>query len=66
MGIASFPLLGDLNKEVCRSYGVLRREGFAERATYLIDRKGVIRFRALGDLNRQRSITDYIAALETL
>jgi len=28
----NFPLLSDLNKEVCRLYGTLRKEGFSERA----------------------------------
>jgi len=64
--IGAFPLLGDLNKVVCGLYGVLRREGFSERATFLIDRQGVIRYRALGDLDAERSITDYLLAIESL
>jgi peroxiredoxin len=65
-GIRSFPLLGDLNKEVCRAYGVLRKEGFSERATFLIDRAGVVRYRALSDLQQERSIADYVLAIESL
>lgn len=66
LGITSFPLLGDLKKEVCRRYGVLREEGFSERATFLVDREGVVRFRALSDLDNERSIADYIAAIDAL
>lgn len=66
LGIASFPLLGDLNKEVCRSYGVLREEGFAERATFLIDREGIVRYRATSPLETERSIADYLVAIESI
>jgi alkyl hydroperoxide reductase subunit AhpC len=29
---------------VCQTYGVLREGGFAERAIFVIDRQGVIRY----------------------
>jgi len=41
----NFPLLSDFNKEVSEKYGVLRPEGFSERAYFVIDEKGVIKFR---------------------
>ena len=66
LGITSFPLLGDLNKEVCRRYGVLREEGFSERATFLVDREGMVRYRMINDLDSERSMTDYIAAIDAL
>lgn len=40
----NFPLLSDFSKEVCRLYGTLRPEGFSERAYFLIDKDGIIRF----------------------
>ncbi len=41
----NFPLLSDFNKEVSKKYGVLRPEGFSERAYFVIDEKGLIKFR---------------------
>jgi peroxiredoxin len=41
----SFPLLADFQKEVSRSYGVLREQGFPDRAYFIIDSSGVIRAR---------------------
>jgi len=39
-----FPLLSDRDKEISRAYGVLKQNGkTAERATFLIDKKGKIR-----------------------
>jgi len=64
--LTAFPLLGDLGGKVCRTYGVLRGEGFSERVTFLVDREGMIRYRALSDLDRERSIMDYVMAIEAL
>ena len=41
----NFPLLSDFNKEVCRIYGTLRPEGFSNRAYFIIDRHGIVRFK---------------------
>lgn len=38
----TIPLASDFHKEVARSYGVLREEGFCERAYFLIDTSGVV------------------------
>ena len=43
----NFPLLSDFNKEVCRLYGTLRKEGFSERAYFIIDSQGIVRFKYL-------------------
>jgi alkyl hydroperoxide reductase subunit AhpC len=43
----SFPLLADFNPkgEIARKYGVFRDgDGFSERALYVVDRDGVIRY----------------------
>jgi peroxiredoxin len=39
-----FPLLSDFDKQVCQTYDVLREGGFAERALFVIDRQGIIRY----------------------
>lgn len=39
---ASFPILSDPDKEMCRAYGVLAVLGYANRWTYYIDTEGVI------------------------
>lgn len=40
-----FPLLSDFGKEVCRLYGTLRKEGFSERAYFIIDKNGIVKFK---------------------
>jgi len=41
----NFPLLSDFNKEVCKLYGTLRQEGFSERAYFIIDKSGIVKFK---------------------
>jgi peroxiredoxin len=41
----SFPLLSDLKREVVNSYGVYNEQsGAANRATFVVDKQGVIRY----------------------
>lgn len=41
----NFPLLSDFGREVCKLYGTLRKEGFSERAYFIIDKNGIVRFK---------------------
>lgn len=52
-GGLAFPLMADYypHGEVSTKYGVLHKRGFAERALFLIDKQGVIRYSALVELN---------------
>lgn len=45
-GSLSFPLMSDYfpHGEVARRYGVLSHRGYAERAVFLIDQAGIIRY----------------------
>ena len=43
----NFPLLSDFNREVCRLYETLRPEGFSNRAYFIIDKQGIVRFKYL-------------------
>ncbi len=39
---SDFPLLSDFDKKASRAFGVLRNDGFSERAYFLIDENGVV------------------------
>jgi len=47
MGGINFPMLSDFypHGEVCQLYDCLRPQGFPKRAVFLIDKKGVVRWR---------------------
>ena len=41
----TYPLLSDFDKSAAKSYGVLRKEGFSERAYFLVDENGIIKYK---------------------
>lgn len=45
IGGIEYPLLADFwpHGEVAKKYGILRDEGYSERATFVIDKRGIIR-----------------------
>lgn len=66
----SFPLLADFNPkgEVARQYGVYRdQDGFSERALYIIDADGIIRYSHVSPyLHHVPDIYDLFGALDAL
>jgi peroxiredoxin len=64
-----FPLLSDFEPkgEVSRAYGAYRRrEGFSERALFVLDRDGVIRWSYVSPVNVNPGADGVLAALEEL
>ncbi|MBI2108509.1 peroxiredoxin [Candidatus Woesearchaeota archaeon] len=60
-----FPLLSDFGKEASKYYGVLRQEGFSERAYFLIDKHGIIKFRkVMPTLKERMENSDLIAEIK--
>lgn len=55
LGGITFPLLSDFwpHGEVAKRYGVLREEGHSERAIFILDKKGVIRYIDIHDIDKQ-------------
>lgn len=45
----SFPLLSDFNRETSRAYGVLLQAGFSGRVTFVVDKRGKLAHRGMGD-----------------
>jgi len=66
IGNISFPLIADVNKKIANSYGVLLNGTTALRATFIIDRLGIIRHVTMNDLSIGRSIEETIRTLDAL
>lgn len=68
MGKLWFPVLSDFwpHGAVAKKYGVLRSDGVSERALFLIDKKGIIRYIDVHNINERPPLEDLIRALETL
>lgn len=68
MGGLSYPLLSDFwpHGFVSVKYSALRGEGFSERALYIIDKQGIIRYVDIHDINDQPKNSDLFEALKKL
>jgi peroxiredoxin (alkyl hydroperoxide reductase subunit C) len=68
MGKLWFPVLSDFwpHGQTAKKYGVLRTDGTSERALFVIDKKGVIRYIDVHDINQRPPLEDLIKALEKL
>lgn len=63
-----FPVLSDFwpHGAVAATYGVLRSDGVSERAIFVIDKKGVIRYIDVHDINERPRLEEIMGALEKL
>lgn len=62
-----FPMLSDIKRELSSALGILDPEaGVAQRATYIVDPQGVIRFVYVTDLNVGRSPNEVLRVLDAL
>ena len=57
LGGITYPLLSDFwpHGKVAKKYGVLRTEGYTERAIFILDAKGIIRYIDIHDIEDQPS-----------
>lgn len=62
-----FPMLADIKRELSKELGILDpQEGVAQRATYIVDPQGVIRFVMITDLNVGRNTKEVLRVLDAL
>jgi peroxiredoxin (alkyl hydroperoxide reductase subunit C) len=68
LGGITYPLLSDFypHGAVADLYGVLRGEGFAERALFIIDKQGIIRYIDVHDINTMPKLEALAKELEKL
>ena len=62
-----FPMLADVKRELAGALGILDPEaGVAQRATFIVDPQGIIRFVYVTDLNVGRSPEEVLRVLDAL
>lgn len=68
MGELWFPVLSDFypHGRVAKKYGVLRSSGVTERALFVIDKKGIIRYIDVHDINKRPDLEVLIKELDKL
>ena len=68
MGALWFPVLSDFwpHGAVADRYGVLRSDGISERALFVIDKKGIIQYIGVGNINKRPRLEILVRELEKL
>jgi peroxiredoxin (alkyl hydroperoxide reductase subunit C) len=66
IGQVRYPLVADLNKQICKDYDVLLDAGIALRGSYLIDKDGTVRHAVINDLPLGRNIDEMIRMVDTM
>lgn len=68
MGGVWFPVLSDFwpHGRAAAAYGVLRGDGMTERALVVVDKRGIIRFIDVHDINRRPELGELMRALDGL
>jgi len=68
MGKLWFSVLSDFwpHGAVADKYGVLRSDGVSERALFVIDKKGIIRYIDIHDINKRPPLDDLVKELQKL
>lgn len=62
-----FPMIADIKRELTTALGILDpQEGVAQRATYIVDPEGIIRFAMVTDLNVGRNVKEVVRVLDAL
>ena len=62
-----FPMLADIKHELCKSLGILdRNAGVAQRATFVVDPEGIIRFVSVNDLSVGRNPQEVLRVIDAL
>lgn len=66
IGPVKFPMVADIKQEICNSYGVQHQDGVALRATFLIDRNGVVQHQTVNNLPLGRNVDETLRMVDAL
>lgn len=68
MGKLWFPVLSDFwpHGKVAKMFGVLRPDGVSERAIFIIDKEGILKYAHVSDINIRPDLQDIVEGLEKL
>ena len=66
IGNIRFPLVSDLDKSICRAYGICLEEGVSLRGLFLIDPAGIVRHALVNDLPLGRNVDEALRMVDAL
>lgn len=66
IGSVQFPIVADVKHEITRSYGVEHPGGVAMRASFLIDKEGIVQHQVVNNLSLGREVDEMIRMVDAL
>ncbi len=66
IGNVQMPMVSDLTKIIAREYGVLANDSIAYRASFLIDKKGIVRHQVVNDFPLGRNVDEMLRMIDAL
>lgn len=66
IGPVGFPMVADVKHEITRAYGIEHDDGVALRASFLIDRAGIVQHQVVNNLSLGREVDEMIRLIEAL
>ncbi|OTH19344.1 peroxiredoxin [Pseudomonas aeruginosa] len=66
IGAVEFTMIADVKHEITRAYGIEHEDGVALRASFLIDRAGVVQHQVVNNLPLGREVDEMVRLVEAL
>ena len=66
IGAVKFPMVADINHQITQQFGVEHPNGVALRASFLIDRDGVVQHQVVNNLPLGRNVDEMVRLVEAL
>ena len=66
IGEVHFPMVADVKHEITRAYGIEHPDGVALRASFLIDKAGIVQHQIVNNLPLGRNVDEMIRLVEAL
>jgi peroxiredoxin (alkyl hydroperoxide reductase subunit C) len=66
IGNVNFPIVADITHEITRAYGIEHPDGVAMRASFLIDKEGIIQHQVVNNLPLGRNVDEMLRMVDAL
>jgi peroxiredoxin (alkyl hydroperoxide reductase subunit C) len=66
IGPVQFPMVADVNHEITKAYGVEHPAGISLRASFLIDRDGIVQHQVVNNLPLGRNVDEMVRMVDAL
>jgi len=66
IGPVGFPIVADVRHDITRAYGIEHPDGVAMRASFLIDKQGIVQHQVVNNLSLGRNVDEMLRMLDAL